>query len=59
MRRFLASLPERITRSVVALGGGDEPETSQLLLPRLVRASRLYEPSSTVEATPPKELATR
>ncbi len=77
MRRFLASLPERIIRSVVALLGGAVHETAQLLLPRLVRTSRLYEAtaknllrvaielvgrvegSSTVEATPPKELAMR
>jgi len=43
MRRFLASLPERIVRSLVALAGGAVHETAQLLLPRLVRTSRLYE----------------
>ena len=77
MRRFLVSLPERIIRSLVALAGGAVHETAQLLLPRLVRTSRLYEAtaknllrgaielvgrvegSSTVEATPPKELAVR
>lgn len=77
MRRFLVSLPERIIRSLVALAGGAVHETAQLLLPRLVRTSRLYEAtaknllrvaielvgrvegSSTVEATPPKELALR
>jgi hypothetical protein len=77
MRRFLVSLPERIVRSIVALAGGAVHETAQLLLPRLVRTSRLYEAtaknllrvaielvgrvegSSTVEATPPKELAVR
>jgi hypothetical protein len=77
MRRFLVSLPERIVRSLVALVGGAVHETAQLLLPRLVRTSRLYEAtaknllrvaielvgrvegSSTVEATPPKELAMR
>jgi hypothetical protein len=43
MRRFLVSLPERIVRSLVALVGGAVHETAQLLLPRLVRTSRLYE----------------
>jgi hypothetical protein len=43
MRRFLVSLPERIVRSLVALTGGAVHETAQLLLPRLVRRSRLYE----------------
>src|SRR6478672_2071941 len=40
---FLASLPERLVRSLVALVGGAVHETAQLLLPRLVRRSRLYE----------------
>ena len=43
MRRFLVSLPERIIRSLVALTGGAVHETAQLLLPRLIRTSRLYE----------------
>ena len=43
MRRFLVSLPERIVRSVVALVGGAVHETAQLVLPRVVRRSRLYE----------------
>jgi hypothetical protein len=43
MRRFLVSLPERIIRSLAALAGGAVHETAQLLLPRLVRTSRLYE----------------
>lgn len=43
MRRFLVSLPERIIRSLVALAGGAVHETAQLVLPRLVRRSRLYE----------------
>ena len=77
MRRFLVSLPERIVRSVVGLLGGAVHETAQLVLPRLVRRSRLYEATaknllrvaielvgrvegaSTVEATPPRELAMR
>ena len=40
---FLASLPERLVRSLVALVGGAVHETAQLVLPRLVRRSRLYE----------------
>ena len=40
---FLASLPERAVRSVFALVGGSVHETAELLLPRLVRRSRLYE----------------
>src|SRR5918996_5349047 len=41
--RFLVSLPERVVRSAAALVGGTVHETAQLLLPRLVRRSRLYE----------------
>jgi hypothetical protein len=41
--RFVVSLPERVVRSVAALVGGTVHETAQLLLPRLVRRSRLYE----------------
>jgi aconitate hydratase len=41
--RFLVSLPERIVRAVAALVGGTVHETAQLVLPRLVRRSRLYE----------------
>jgi hypothetical protein len=40
---FLVSLPERLVRSLVALVGGTLHETAQLVLPRLVRRSRLYE----------------
>src|SRR3954463_6809191 len=39
---FLVSLPERLVRSLVALVGGTLHETAQLVLPRLVRRSRLY-----------------
>jgi hypothetical protein len=42
-RRFYLSLPERVVRAVVALAGGAVHETAQLVLPRLVRRSRLYE----------------
>ena len=41
--RFLASLPERLVRSVAAVLGGALHESAQVLLPRLVRQSRLYE----------------
>ena len=40
---FLASLPERLVRSVAALLGGTVHETATLALPRFVRRSRLYE----------------
>jgi hypothetical protein len=40
---FLASLPERLLRTVAALLGGTVHETAALGLPRLVRRSRLYE----------------
>ena len=40
---FLVSLPERAVRSLVALAGGGVHETAELVLPRLVRRSRLYE----------------
>ena len=41
--RFLVSLPERLVRALAALTGGTIHETAELLLPRLVRRSRLYE----------------
>jgi hypothetical protein len=41
--RFLLSLPERLLRAGAALLGGAVHETGSLLLPRLVRRSRLYE----------------
>jgi hypothetical protein len=40
---FLLSLPERAVRSIFALAGGGVHETAELVLPRLVRRSRLYE----------------
>jgi aconitate hydratase len=66
--RFLVSLPERVVRTVAALVGGTVHETAQLVLPRLVRRSRLYEATAknllriTVElvggvARPPEEVA--
>jgi hypothetical protein len=41
--RFVASLPERFVRTCAAVLGGAVHETAQLVLPRLVRRSRLYE----------------
>ena len=40
---LLASLPERLVRSLAALLGGTVHETAALALPRFVRRSRLYE----------------
>jgi hypothetical protein len=40
---FLASVPERVVRSVAAALGGAVHETATLALPRFVRRSRLYE----------------
>jgi hypothetical protein len=40
---FLMSLPERTIRALFALVGGGVHETAELVLPRLVRRSRLYE----------------
>ena len=45
-RRYLASLPERVVRSVAAVVGGAVHESAQLLLPRVVRLSRFYEVSA-------------
>jgi hypothetical protein len=41
--RYAASLPERIFRAAAASLGGFVHESGQLLLPRVVRRSRLYE----------------
>jgi hypothetical protein len=43
---FLASLPERLVRSVAATVGGTVHETATLALPRFFRRSRLYEASA-------------
>jgi hypothetical protein len=40
---FLASVPERIVRSLAAIVGGAVHETAELVLPRMARRSRLYE----------------
>lgn len=44
--RFLLSLPERTVRAAAAIVGGTLHESFQLVLPRLVRRSRLYEASA-------------
>jgi hypothetical protein len=41
--RYVVSLPERVVRTAAAVVGGTVHETAQLLLPRLIRRSRLYE----------------
>jgi aconitate hydratase A / 2-methylisocitrate dehydratase len=41
--RYLLTLPERLVRSFAAAGGGAVHETAELVLPRLIRRSRLYE----------------
>ena len=42
-RAVLVSFPERLVRSVVAVVAGAVHETAEVVLPRLVRRSRLYE----------------
>ena len=44
--RYVVSLPERIVRTAAAVVGGTVHESAQVLLPRLVRRSRLYEVSA-------------
>ena len=41
--RFVLSLPERLVRTAAAVVGGAVHEAAELVLPRLVRRSRLYE----------------
>lgn len=41
--RYAASLPERVTRALVGTLGGLIHESAQVVLPRFVRGSRLYE----------------
>ena len=43
MRRYLATLPERIVRSIVGIGAGVAREVGDVALPRSVRQSRLYQ----------------
>src|SRR5262245_2913037 len=40
---YVLGLPERLLRTGAAAGGGAVHETAELVLPRLVRRSRLYE----------------
>ncbi len=65
---YVLALPERLVRAVAAAGGGAIHETAELILPRLVRRSRLYEATAknllrvTVELVggverPPEEIA--
>src|SRR6185436_340909 len=42
----LLSFPERTVRALAAVVGGVAHETAELVLPRLVRRSRLYEASA-------------
>lgn len=43
LKRYLASLPERLLRSVAGLGAGFAREVGDVALPRAVRKSRLYQ----------------
>ena len=43
IKRYLATLPERLVRSVVGLGAGMAREVGDVALPRTVRKSRLYQ----------------
>ena len=43
VKAFVLSLPERLVRSLAAVLGGGVHETAELVLPRFVRRSRLYE----------------
>jgi hypothetical protein len=45
-RSFLVSFPERLVRSLVAVVAGAVHETAEVVLPRFVRRSRLYEASA-------------
>ena len=45
--RFIVSLPERLLRAGAAVLGGTLHETAQVVLPRFVRRSRLYEATAT------------
>ena len=43
VKRYLATLPERLVRSVVGFGAGVAREAGDVALPRSVRQSRLYQ----------------
>lgn len=49
IRKYLVTVPERVTRSLVALGAGLAREVGELALPQGVRRSRLYQ--NLVDAT--------
>src|SRR3954466_5384015 len=41
--RYVLTLPERLVRATAAMLGGAVHETAQVVLPRFVRSSRVYE----------------
>ena len=43
LKRYLATLPERLVRSIVGLGAGVAREVGDVALPKSVRRSRLYQ----------------
>lgn len=43
VRRYVASLPERATRATAAVAGGAIRESTDLLLPNVIRQSKLYQ----------------
>ncbi len=43
LKRYLATLPERLVRSIVGLGAGVAREVGDVALPKSVRESRLYQ----------------
>jgi hypothetical protein len=49
VRRYLITVPERVARSLVALGAGLAREVGEIALPRGIRGSRLYQ--NLVDAT--------
>lgn len=49
IRKYLVTVPERVTRSLVALGAGLAREVGEIALPQGVRRSRLYQ--NLVDAT--------
>ena len=49
LRRYLLTVPERVTRSIVALGAGLAREVGEVALPGAIRRSRLYQ--NLVDAT--------
>src|SRR6185436_21195248 len=49
LRGYLLSLPERVVRSATALAGGIVREIGEIVIPRTIRRSQLYQ--NLVEAT--------